>query len=135
MEAPHAGLVEQLRRTGQHPPLSRGEVLGRIEGEGDQVGKVERRLGGADHATAVERGKGVGSILDHGQAMPACDVVDRVHVTWMAVEMNRKNGLDAWRAPNGRLDLFGVDVEGVPLHVAQARASSLVLDDVDARAE
>ena len=135
VQAPHARLVEKLRRAGQHPALAGGQVLGRVERERDQVGDVHAVGGRADHPAAVARGQRVRRVLDHGKSVPAGDVVDAVHLRRMSVQVHGQDRLDAFGALDRRLDLVGVDVERVRVHIHEHRARALVLDHVNRRDE
>ena len=135
MQAPHPGLVDELGRAGEHAALAGGEVLGGVERERDEVGEVESRLGRSDHPSVDESGQRVRGVLDHRQAVAACDVVDGLHVSRVAVQVDGHDRLHARRALDGGLYLLGVDVEGVGLDVDEHRFGELMLDDVDRRGE
>ena len=135
VQAPHARLVEKLRRAGQHPALAGGQVLGRVERERDQVGDVHAVGGRADHPAAVARGQRVRRVLDDGETMPTRDLIDGVHLAGVAVEVDGHDRFDSARLADRCLDLVRVDVERVPLDVDEDGACALVLDHVNRRDE
>lgn len=59
--------------------------------------------------------KALGGILDHDQLVPVSDRIDLVHVSRLAVQTHRHNGLGTRR--DRSLDLRGVDVAGIRLDV------------------
>ena len=135
VKAPHARRLDQLGGTRQHAAFAGGQVLGRVERERDQVRLVEAGRRGADHPVVIPGRQRVGRVLDHGQAVPVRDVVDRVHVRRVPVKVHGHDRPHAGRPAHRMLDLVGVEVERVGLDVDQHRARALVLDHVDCGGE
>ena len=85
-----------------------------------EVLRLERECGGgADRtgtATAVPRSGRMRAVLEHDQAVPPRDVIERAHVAQLAVQVD---GDDRGSArPDGRAGGVGVDQAGAVIHVA-----------------
>ena len=127
MEADHPGALEQGGLGGQHPTLGGGQILGRVEAEGDGI--VPR----ADETAVVLGRDGVRRVLDDVEPMLSRQLPERTEVRGMAGVVHGKDGARARRDRRG--DRGRGDVERVRLHIREHRPRPHVLDDVHRRRE
>ena len=111
---PSQGSAQEWVIGRHHPTIAEAaQVLGGVEAE--RGGLAEP----AGPASLVGRTDRLGGILQHEQAVMPRDLVDRVHVGGLTVEMDRDDRTRLRR--HGRLDLRRVDIVGVRLDVDEHR--------------
>src|SRR6266849_2705220 len=120
-------------KPGKHSALAGGQVLRGIEGERYEPFRM-LRVGGADHFTLVSGRKRVGRVLDDAGILRIGQAKERVHITRLPVEMNWDHRFDPTGRPSSHdlLHCFRIDIERLRVNVNQQRASTGVLDHVDA---
>ena len=102
--------LRQIVVVGEHDaPLAGVEVLGGLEAEGAD------RADAAHAPSSPARAVGLGSVLDHRQAVSAGDLAQPVHIRWQTREMHRYHG----PGPRGdRLfDPVGIQIVGMWINV------------------
>ena len=92
----------RLRVHHQAPPLDRVDVLVRVKAEAHQI--ADR----TDSLAPPARVDRLGRVLDHPQAVFACDRIQPVHVHWQPGQIDRDDG--ACARGDGRLDRIKADV-------------------------
>ncbi len=111
--AQNAQTRRALRRVGHdHARIAaRAQILGRVK---TKASDVAERTGAP---ALVARANGLRAVLNHRQALLACELHDWVHVRGQAVEVNHNDGASA-RSHTAR-NLRGVDVVGVGMNIRE----------------
>ena len=89
---------------------------------------AECRNGGADEAALVLRWEGVGGVFDHGQVVPCCKRIDRIHFGGQAGDVDGDDGAGA--LGDGSLDQVRAQVQAAVIDVHQHGFGVEVADDL-----